>query len=156
MTYEETLNSHRHSDASQSTGPEASNEVDNSVSNGGGSSERCGDGRLHFIYTLSILIDLMFLFKMTQSGVEFVGHCYQCGHFAEPATLVSRPSTTIYPLIFVPELPDDGRLRERPVVVLMVLPHILPALICQPLRASLIVGSDGKVDLNELLRELAL
>jgi hypothetical protein len=56
----------------------------------------------------------------------------------------------------LPELLDDGRLRERPVVVLMVLPHILLALICEPLRASLIGGSNGNVDLNELLRELAL
>ena len=34
--------------------------------------------------------------------------------------------------------------------------HILLALICEPLRAWLIGGSNGNVDLNKLLRELAL
>jgi hypothetical protein len=53
-------------------------------------------------------------------------------------------------------LPDDGRLRERPAVVLIILPYILLALICEPFRAWLIGGSNGNVDLNELLRELAL
>jgi hypothetical protein len=63
---------HRDNPADQeipkSTGPKASNEVGNGTSNGTGCSERCGDGRLRFIYRLSILVDLMFLFKMTQSG----------------------------------------------------------------------------------------
>ena len=70
--------------------------------------------------------------------------------------LISHLLIITYPPIFVPELPDDGRLRERPAVVLMVLPYILLALIYEPLRAWLIGGSNNNVDLNELLRKLAL
>jgi hypothetical protein len=37
----------------------------------------------------------------------------------------------------------------------LVLPHVLSALMCEPLQASLL-GGNGNVDLNELLKELAL
>ena len=63
---------------------------------------------------------------------------------------------TVCPPIFVSELSDDERLCEHSAVILMVLSYILLVLICEPLRAWLIGGSNGNVDLNELLRGLAL
>ena len=70
--------------------------------------------------------------------------------------LISHLLIITYPPIFVPELLNNGRLRKCPVVILIVFLYILFALICEPLRAWLIGDSNGNVDLNELLRELAL
>jgi hypothetical protein len=70
--------------------------------------------------------------------------------------IIPRPLIIIYSLIFVPELLNNRRLYKRPIVILIILSYILLTLIYKPFRAWLIGGSNGNVDLNELLRELVL
>jgi hypothetical protein len=59
------------------------------------------------------------------------------------AAPVFCPISTTYSLIFVPVLPDDGRLCKGAPVVLVVLLYILPAFEASPFRARLVVGGDA-------------
>jgi hypothetical protein len=68
--------------------------------------------------------------------------------FAETTPPKPLLATITYPLIFVPEKPDNGRLGKNASVIAVFAPKILLTFMDDSIWASIVSGGDVGIDIN--------